>query len=111
MISKVQFEEELRIIISNSLREDIGDGDHSSLACIPFDAQGKAKLLVKEAGIIAGIEFAKQIFTTVDKDLKIETILNDGDEVTYGDIAFFVMRRQGIISSCHTSRMNRGITS
>lgn len=100
MISKVQFEEELRIIISNSLREDIGDGDHSSLACIPFDAQGKAKLLVKEAGIIAGIEFAKQIFTTVDKDLKIETILNDGDEVTYGDIAFFVMgKSQSILKA------------
>jgi nicotinate-nucleotide pyrophosphorylase (carboxylating) len=100
MISKVQFEEELRIIISNSLREDIGDGDHSSLACIPFDAQGKAKLLVKEEGIIAGIDFAKQIFTAVDKDLKIETILSDGDKVAYGDIAFFVMgKSQSILKA------------
>ena len=90
MISKAQFTEELRIIIANSLREDIGDGDHSSLACIPFDAQGKAKLLVKEAGIIAGIDFAKQIFKAVDQDLTIETTLHDGDAVAYGDIAFFV---------------------
>lgn len=90
MISKEQFEEELKIIISNSLREDIGDGDHSSLACIPTDALGKAKLLVKEAGIIAGIDFAKQIFTAVDKDLVVETILKDGDEVAYGAIAFYV---------------------
>lgn len=90
MISKEQFKKELEIIISNSLREDIGDGDHSSLACIPKDAQGKAKLLVKEAGIIAGIAFAKQIFTAVDKDLEVEIFLADGDEVRYGDIAFFV---------------------
>ncbi len=90
MISKEQFEEELKIIISNSLREDIGDGDHSSLACIPADAQGKAKLLVKEAGIIAGIDFAKQIFTAVDKNLAVETMLKDGDEVAYGAIAFYV---------------------
>jgi len=90
MISKEQFEQELKIIITNSLREDIGDGDHSSLACIPADAEGKAKLLVKEGGIIAGIDFAKQIFTAVDKDLIVETILKDGDEVVFGDIAFYV---------------------
>jgi nicotinate-nucleotide pyrophosphorylase (carboxylating) len=90
MISKEQFEKELKIIITNSLREDIGDGDHSSLACIPVDAEGKAKLLVKEDGIIAGIDFARQIFTAVDKDLTVESILKDGDAVAYGDIAFFV---------------------
>lgn len=90
MISKEQFEKELKIIITNSLREDIGDGDHSSLACIPADAEGKAKLLVKEGGIIAGIDFAKQIFTAVDKDLIVESILKDGDEVVFGDIAFYV---------------------
>ena len=53
MISKAQFEKELTVIISNAIREDVGDGDHTSNACIPADAQGKAKLLVKEAGIIA----------------------------------------------------------
>ena len=70
MITKQQFEKELDIIISNAIREDVGDGDHSSLACIPKTAQGKAKLLVKEDGIIAGVEFAKMIFNYVDENLK-----------------------------------------
>lgn len=90
MISEAQFRNELDIIIKNSLREDIGDGDHSSLACIPATAKGKAKLLVKENGIIAGIDFAKMIFAEVDPDLKIETILKDGDSVKFGDLAFYV---------------------
>ena len=90
MISEAQFRNELDIIIKNSLREDIGDGDHSSLACIPATAKGKAKLLVKENGIIAGIDFAKMIFAAVDPDLKIETILKDGAPVKFGDLAFYV---------------------
>lgn len=90
MISQQQFEKELDIIISNAIREDVGDGDHSSLACIPKDAKGKAKLLVKEAGIIAGVEMAKRIFKYVDADLKVEIILNDGESVKYGDVVFFV---------------------
>jgi len=90
MISKDQFEKELEIIIKNAIREDVGDGDHSSLACIPKDATGKAKLLVKEKGIIAGVEFAKQIFAYVDPDLKIEILIKDGSKVNYGDIVFYV---------------------
>jgi len=90
MISKEQFEKELDIIISNAIREDVGDGDHSSLACIPSETKGKAKLLVKEDGIIAGVEFAKRIFNYVDSSLKIETLINDGEEVKYGDIVFYV---------------------
>lgn len=90
MISKEQFEKELDIIISNAIREDVGDGDHSSLACIPSETNGKAKLLVKEDGIIAGVEFAKRIFNYVDSSLKIETLINDGEEVKYGDIVFYV---------------------
>ena len=90
MISKAQFEKELQHIIKNGIREDIGEGDHSSLACIPPEAKGQAKLLVKEKGVIAGIEFAKMIFNAVDKNLKIETFLNDGDRVKVGDVAFFV---------------------
>lgn len=90
MISQQQFEKELDIIISNAIREDVGDGDHSSLACIPIDAKGKAKLLVKEAGIIAGVEMAKKIFSYVDADLKVETFINDGESVKYGDVVFFV---------------------
>ncbi|SNR31753.1 carboxylating nicotinate-nucleotide diphosphorylase [Lutibacter flavus] len=90
MISKEQFEKELDIIISNAIREDVGDGDHSSLACIPKNAQGKAKLLVKEDGIIAGVEMAKKVFAYVDADLGVETLINDGELVKYGDIVFYV---------------------
>ncbi|MEE9349192.1 MAG: carboxylating nicotinate-nucleotide diphosphorylase [Flavobacteriaceae bacterium] len=90
MISDKQFQAELNIIISNAIREDVGDGDHSSLACIPKSAKGKAKLLVKADGIIAGVAFAKQIFNYVDKDLIIETFIEDGDSVKYGDIVFYV---------------------
>ncbi|MDB9887985.1 carboxylating nicotinate-nucleotide diphosphorylase [Polaribacter sp.] len=93
MISKAQFEKELAIIIANAIREDIGDGDHTSNACIPADAQGKAKLLVKEAGMIAGVAFAKQVFTYVDADLEVTTFLNDGDNVQVGDVVFHVSGR------------------
>ena len=88
MISEAQFQKELELIISNAIREDVGDGDHSSLACIPASAQGKAKLLVKDEGIIAGVEFAKMIFHYVDKDMKVETFINDGERVKYGDVVF-----------------------
>lgn len=90
MITQEQFDKEIEIIIQNAIREDVGDGDHSSLACIPAEAKGKAKLLVKEAGIIAGIEFAQKVFTYVDKNLQVETLLNEGDTVKYGDIVFYV---------------------
>lgn len=90
MISKEQFQKELDYIISNAIREDVGDGDHSSLACIPASANGKAKLLVKDEGVIAGVEFAKMIFEYVDSSLEVETLINDGEEVKYGDIVFYV---------------------
>lgn len=90
MITKEQFNTEIDLIIANAIREDVGDGDHSSLACIPNAATGKAKLLVKDEGIIAGVEFAKLVFQYVDADLEIETLINDGDKVKYGDIVFYV---------------------
>lgn len=90
MISPEQFEHELQLIIVNAIREDVGDGDHSSLSCIPRSAEGRAKLLVKDDGVIAGIEFAKQVFSYVDQRLQVESILKDGDGVKYGDIAFYV---------------------
>ncbi len=90
MISKEQFEKELDFIISNAIREDVGEGDHSSQACIPKAAIGKAKLLVKQDGIIAGVEFAQRIFEYVDADLKVETLIQDGESVKYGDIVFYV---------------------
>jgi nicotinate-nucleotide pyrophosphorylase (carboxylating) len=90
MISEAQFKHELQLIIENGIREDIGPGDFSSLACIPKSAEGKAKLLVKDEGIIAGVEFAKMIFTEVDSSLKIETFIHDGQKVKYGDVVFHV---------------------
>lgn len=100
MITEEQFQKELQIIITNAIREDVGDGDHSSLACIPPTAKGKAKLLVKDVGIIAGVEFAKMVFNIVDPELKIETLINDGSKVNYGDIAFYVEgRSQSILKA------------
>ena len=90
MITDIQFQNELNLIIENAIREDVGPGDYSSLACIPETATGKAKLLVKEAGIIAGVEFAKMIFNYVDSNLKVETFIQDGTPVNYGDIVFHV---------------------
>jgi nicotinate-nucleotide pyrophosphorylase (carboxylating) len=90
MISEEQFQKELQLIIQNAIREDVGDGDHSSLACIPITAQGKAKLLVKDNGIIAGVEFAKMVFNYVDANLKVEVFINDGSTVQYGDVVFHV---------------------
>ena len=90
MISDAQFEIELKGIIENAIREDVGDGDHSSLACIPEGVQGKAKLLVKDEGVIAGVEFAKRIYSQIDPSMKINTFLNDGDTVKFGDVVFTI---------------------
>lgn len=77
-------------IIDFALKEDIGDGDHTSLACIPIFHRGRAKLIVKEKGVIAGIEIAKKVFHKIDKDLYFNQILKDGEIVKEGDIAFTV---------------------
>ncbi|MAO08615.1 MAG: nicotinate-nucleotide diphosphorylase (carboxylating) [Alteromonas sp.] len=90
MISKKQFDKEIAIIIANAIREDVGDGDHSSLACIPEEAKGTAQLLVKDEGIIAGVEFAKQVFDFVDHALEVEIKIPDGSPVKYGDVVFYV---------------------
>ncbi len=90
MISEKQFNKEIDIIIANAIREDVGDGDHSSLACIPEDARGSAKLLVKDEGIIAGIDFARQVFEFVDPGLELDIKIEDGSPVKYGDVCFYV---------------------
>lgn len=77
-------------IIVNALKEDLGDGDHTSLSCIPADKQGKAKLLVKEKGILAGMDVARKVFYQVDTNITFNQLLNDGDTVNPGDIAFTV---------------------
>lgn len=90
MISEIQFQEELLSVIKTGVKEDVGPGDYSSLACIPASAQGKAKLLVKDEGIIAGVEFAKMIFKYIDTNLVVETFIEDGTSVKYGDVVFHV---------------------
>lgn len=90
MISKEQFDQEIQLIIANSVREDVGDGDHSSLACIPETAKGRAQLLVKDGGIIAGVGFAQKVFTYIDNSLRTEILKPDGEAVKYGDIVFYV---------------------
>jgi nicotinate-nucleotide pyrophosphorylase (carboxylating) len=77
-------------IIKNALQEDIGDGDHSSLACIPQNASGIAKLLVKDTGVLAGVEVAKKVCELVDSSLIFEELLADGTWVKPGDIAFYL---------------------
>lgn len=78
---------ELRALIRHALDEDTGEGDHSSLACIPASAKGRAKLLIKESGIIAGLRVAREVFRITDPSLKIETFLKDGEHISFGDIA------------------------
>jgi len=90
----------LREFILRSLAEDLGDGDHSSLACIPEETTGKAKLLIKEKGLLAGIRVAGELFATIDKDLKFDVVLEDGTCIVPGDIAFYLSgRQQSILKS------------
>ena len=84
------FKQELRKFIKNALIEDLGDGDHSSLGSIPQDSISKAQLIIKDEGIIAGIELAEMIFKEVDNTLKINKKINDGEKVNNDDIAFTV---------------------
>ncbi|MAJ06859.1 MAG: nicotinate-nucleotide diphosphorylase (carboxylating) [Crocinitomicaceae bacterium] len=81
---------ELKKFVKLSIDEDVRDGDHSSLSCISSKQQGSAQLLVKENGVIAGIEVVKEIFKTFDKDIKFEALINDGDKVNYGEVVFKV---------------------
>jgi nicotinate-nucleotide pyrophosphorylase (carboxylating) len=85
--------QQLFAFIENALAEDFGDGEHSSIACIPENATGKVKLLVKEAGILAGMDVALAIFEYVEPNIKIERFLKDGVAVKPGDIAFTIEGR------------------
>ena len=82
--------ENLNELIKLWFAEDIGDGDHTTLSCIPDTAMGKSQLIVKENGVIAGIEVAKRVFAAFDSTLKMTQFLHDGDEVKVGDVAFVV---------------------
>jgi nicotinate-nucleotide pyrophosphorylase (carboxylating) len=87
----IQFEDlDYDEFIKNALLEDLGDGDHTSMACIPSSATGKAKLIIKQKGILAGITLSEKIFSIVDPTLKTDFFLSDGNKVNYGDVAFIV---------------------
>jgi len=90
LFKQLIIEMDIKEFVRLAIEEDIKDGDHSALACIPYDAIGKAKLLVKEDGIIAGIKIAKQIFKEFDSGIQFEQLIEDGSEVKYGDIAFYI---------------------
>ena len=94
MITQEAFRNEIEIIIANAVREDVGPGDHSSLACIPENAFGKAKLLVKDKGVLAGVEFARLVFKYIDPRLRITVLIQDGTTVKFGDVAFEVQGPQ-----------------
>lgn len=100
MLSVNELEDRL---IDLAFAEDIGDGDHTTLCCIPADAMGKSRLLIKEDGILAGIEVAKKVFARFDKDLQVEVCINDGAFVHAGDVAMLVSGR--IQSLLQTERL------
>lgn len=77
-------------LIELAFAEDIGDGDHTTLCCIPEDAMGKSHLLIKEDGILAGVEMAKKVFAKFDPTMQVEVLINDGAHVKVGDIAMVV---------------------
>ena len=80
-------------LIDLAFAEDIGDGDHTTLCCIPQDAMGKSKLLIKEEGILAGVEIAKEVFRRFDPEMKVEVLMQDGARVKPGDVAMIVTGR------------------
>ncbi|MFZ4861529.1 carboxylating nicotinate-nucleotide diphosphorylase [Sphingobacterium sp. Mn56C] len=84
------FKKELREFIQRALHEDVKDGDHTSLASLPEDKLGEAKLLVKDKGVIAGVEVGIEIFNYVDSSLQVEVFIHDGDTVSDGDVVLFV---------------------
>ncbi|MFP4060280.1 MAG: carboxylating nicotinate-nucleotide diphosphorylase [Bacteroidales bacterium] len=92
----IQAGSELEKFILNAIQEDIGEGDHSSMACIPADASGKAKLLVKQEGILAGSDIARQVFQLIDPNTSLESFIEDGAKIKTGDVVFHV---SGLIQS------------
>lgn len=94
MKASENMQEEINRIITNAIREDVGEGDHSSLACIPQNTFGKAHLIVKDKGILAGVDFARHVFMYIDPKLHVNIKIPDGTPVKFGDIAFEVMGSQ-----------------
>ena len=81
-------------LLDLAFAEDIGDGDHTTLCCIPESQKGKAQLLIKEEGVLAGVEIAKRVFAKFDPELQVEVLIEDGAHVKPGDIAFYVSGKE-----------------
>lgn len=96
----------IQSIVRTALQEDIGDGDHSSLACIPAETTGVAKLLVKDNGILAGVDLARIICETYDPELEFEELLHDGDRVNKGQIAFYIRGKAQSILAVERTLLN-----
>ena len=92
--------------IKSAFIEDIGDGDHSSLACVPSAAIGKAKLLVKDEGLLAGVDIAKQVFEHYDPKMEFNQFMNDGDSIKVGDIVFEIKGASQSILACERIALN-----
>jgi nicotinate-nucleotide pyrophosphorylase (carboxylating) len=93
-------QDKLTSFIINGLHEDIQDGDHTSLACIPYDQKSKAKLLVKDTGVLAGVDIARAIFLHLDPEAEIEILIPDGTPIKSGEIAFYL--------TCHSQALLMG---
>jgi nicotinate-nucleotide pyrophosphorylase (carboxylating) len=96
----------IQTIIRTALAEDIGDGDHSSLACIPADATGEARLLVKDTGILAGVDLARMICEAYDPELRFEELIHDGSRVEHGQIAFYIRGKAQSILAVERTLLN-----
>ena len=100
------YEEKLQLLIKNALAEDIGDGDHSTLASIDAAATGKAILKIKEDGVLAGVSVAEKIFTYMEPGVVFKTFKKDGDEMKYSEVAFEVAAKVHTILQCERLVLN-----
>ncbi len=106
MITPEAFKNEVDRIIENAIREDVGPGDHSSLACIDKKSLGTAELLVKDEGIIAGVDFAKQLLNYVDPELEVDVRIKDGTTISYGDIVLYISGSSQSILKAERTMLN-----
>jgi nicotinate-nucleotide pyrophosphorylase (carboxylating) len=102
----MNFDQQLAHLVNEALKEDIGDGDHSTLSCISQDANGKAVLKIKQDGILAGVDVARKIFHLREPGAKFHTHKNDGEPMKFGDIAFEVEAKVHTILSCERLVLN-----
>lgn len=102
----MNFDKQLQHLVEEALKEDVGDGDHSALSCIPADAKGKAVLKIKQDGVLAGVEVARKIFTYQEPGSVFTSFKNDGDDMQFGEKAFEVEAKVHTILQCERLVLN-----